>query len=429
MAKARSKVLLLLSYAFKAFCVCGSLYQVVIMSMLYFEYRVATKISIAIHEAIEPIATTMCFRTTDILDYERLNEETGRDWKYTDDFEVMQDYKRNMTVTDMFNYTPADDDVVDMIYYRDSRSYAIPATEKRRDFNVTKFLYSLEMCYKISIREGLMGKMRHIYVTESTVYPGFLSEIRPSKKFAYSQYIRIALAPADVIPRRSIRFVTTMKRGNWKNAKFNPIISHFQSQMVEIRTISLPAPYETDCWIYSGDYRTEAECQHKCMERNVIRNISMVPFSSFIFDHYDKKLIIDTSALGNKTALFDEIRDKCYNEICSKEDCNDRIFLTMTSAIPDKWLKLKAVVPNIPSIERVTSPKTDFIEYFTFVVSNIGTWLGVSILWFDPIKLIRLWEQKDNNDRNQIVGLGRKNYDVSRYGYGVTLSITHQASA
>lgn len=369
------------------------------MSQLYFKYRVTTQISIQIDERIEVYAITLCVRMTDVLDYERLNTETGKTWNYSRDERLISKYKKELTLGEIFTYTPAGNETVSSVRYRMSGSYRIFEKQGMTVLESEKFLYSEFICYKISLKEHLRTPMRHADLTVTTNSPGLIYEIKMSDKLSLTNYLMIALAPAKTHPRRSMRFIPVIMRGQRNDtAPFRPIVNYFSSQLYQIRTQYLPAPYETDCCNYNttknSKYRTQAICEHNCMDDHVTKQLAMVTFTSFVSKPRDMKLIVDPDALGNKTQLFHQIRDHCLRNVCRKRDCRHRISLTTTTAIPDPVFRIRVMAPNIPSIVKETFPKTDFIEFFTFVSSNISTWLGVYILWFDPANLVKIWKKK-----------------------------------
>lgn len=398
----RRMVILTVSYLFRIFCFMGALYQVVMMSQLYFRYRVTTQMSITIDDVVIPYAVTICIRFTDILDYEGLERDTGRRYKHIRDAAVLGKYKENMTVTEIFKYTPDKKDIVSLVKYRKKGTYKV-FNHSGTDIRLEKFLYSEFICYKIGLDKKHQQRMDHRFLSVTTKSPGMVYEIRFSDKLWLAHFMKVSLAPYWTWPRRSIRFPAMIRRG-YRNTStlhtkddFVPEVNFFFVSAFRIESYFLPAPYETDCIDYKKETRhvTEIVCNHRCMEQQVLKRMGMVTFTSFIMHPVDKRLIVDLKSLSlQMRKTFFQVKEYCEKKVCRKKGCAYRITMTKTQAIRDRILRLRMTVPSLPSIRKKTVPKTDFIEYFSFVSSTISTWIGISVLWFDPQNLVTLFRKR-----------------------------------
>lgn len=230
------RAMLVISTGFRLCCFAGALYQVVVMSQLYFKYRVTTQISIKIDEVIEPYAATVCTRVTDILDFDQLNNESGRNWTHSRDEKNIAKYKNEMTVAEMFKFSPEANETVASIRYRKAGSYVVHESKGMADMSATKFLYSEFICYKLSLKGNLLKPIDHKYLSVATNSPGLIYEMTMGKKFAFAHYMRIVIARASVLPRRSMRFIAMTRRGSRNTTgKFRPMINHISSRMSQIR--------------------------------------------------------------------------------------------------------------------------------------------------------------------------------------------------
>jgi len=109
------------NYCFTIFIVIGLCYHCGIIFHEFFRYEVSTRTSVFIPEVIEQKAVTLCSRYTDVLDFERLNKETKRNWMYDQHSNVSDIYVDNMTVHEVFHFTPPVQDILYMIRYRNNR--------------------------------------------------------------------------------------------------------------------------------------------------------------------------------------------------------------------------------------------------------------------------------------------------------------------
>lgn len=304
--------MLIISTAFRVFCFAGALYQVVVMSQLYFRYRVTTQISIKIDEVIEPYAATVCTRVTDILDFDQVNNQTGRNWTHSRNDKMITKYKSEMTVAEMFKFSPPANETVASIRYRKAGSYVLHESKGMSDMESEKFLYSEFICYKLSLKRHLLKPINHKYLSVATSNPGLIYEMTMGRKLANAHYMKILIARASIHPRRSMRFIPMIRRGSRNTTgRFRALVNHISSRVSHIRSQFLPPPYETDCMEYAKKtkYRTQAICEHSCMIDLISQHLHLVTFTSYIMKPMDMKLIIDPDALEkNRTKTFYRIR-------------------------------------------------------------------------------------------------------------------------
>lgn len=404
----RRLALLVSSYLMRVFCIAGATYMVVNMTRLYFEYRVTTVINIQIDDMVSPYATTICVRYTDILDYQRLEQETGRKWRHVRDLEAVMKYKENLTVAEIFEYTPGKEGIVDSIIFRVKGTYQMFHSKGVKDLETKKFLFSEFICYKIALKSQFLQPMPYDSLSVTTKSPGLVYEIRFSDSLSMAHYMRLSLAPAYAIPRRSLKFQPIIRRGDrstqriHNNSSFQPTINYFFNSVSRVETDYLPAPYETDCLHYRTKTRfsSDATCHQTCVEELVLKNMDLVTFTSVITKPYDKKMIVNPTFLSQDgEEEFHRIHEFCDKGLCRKRDCRYRAVMTTTTSIPDRLFRSRMMVPNQPSIRKKTFPKTDFIEYFTFVSSAISTWIGISVLWFDPINVMNFCRKRRRTRR------------------------------
>ena len=131
---------------------CGLVWQVVNVFGLYFQYKASTRIKIQIPDVLPPVDTSLCTRFTDVLDYDRLNSETNRSWQYSISGTDVQKYQDEITVSEIFEYTPDVREVVARVVFRDIQSYQrleYPGSTAYDYVRVHKYVYSEFVCYRI----------------------------------------------------------------------------------------------------------------------------------------------------------------------------------------------------------------------------------------------------------------------------------------
>ena len=131
------------------------------------------------------------------------------------------------------------------------------------------------------------------------------------------------------------------------------------------------------------------------MEREVLARMDRVTFTAIIRKRYDKKLISSYVSMSReRERLFKQIEAFCRGVQCRKRDCTYRVTLTHTRAIADPVFRMRFTTPSQASVFKQTVAKTEFSEYFTFVTSTLSTWIGISVLWLDPLNLLSLWQRR-----------------------------------
>ena len=393
-------LLLFSSYLFRLLCIIGLCYVVIMVSYLYFQYRVTTQITIEIDDSVEPLSTIICTRYTDILDYETLLK--GQRIEEKDVAEL----KDNLTAAQIFELTPGIEEIVERIRWRQQNTYRIFKGGKlngNKVIEIKKFLYSEFICYQIALKKRFRRKMRHHVLSVTTNSPGLVYELFFTNKLWLAHYMKIGLHTADHLPRRVMMYLPVFRRGFRNTSRihtpetFIPNYNYLFNSAAQIDAKYLPAPYETDCWNYEkiSPFISRSECTQTCNERETLAQLNRVTFTAVITKPHDKKLIANSrEMLQQVEQTFDQIKNLCYRKNCRKRDCEYKLTITNTLAIRDDMFRVRMVVPQEPSIRKKTNPKNDFIEYFTFVSSTISTWLGISFLWFDPNNLIRLYKRK-----------------------------------
>ena len=413
--KGINRSLAYISFSFHILCLIGAAFQIISMTSLYFQYRVSTVISIGIDEIIHPLATTLCVRYTDVLDYDRIRKETGRGWQYSRDLTVIKSYKQNLTAKEIFTFTPKVEETLKHIRFRKLGSYRMFRLSKTTGVDVEKFLYSEFICYKISLKRNNRKPMPHHLLSVTTQAPGMVYELTMTDKLDPAHYMKLALTRVDESPGQALMYIPVMRRGhrNGTDGKkdLSPERNEFTNWAVEFSSRYLPAPYETDCWFYDRrtEFKTRYDCKQVCEERKTLKELKQVSFNSIIRTPYDANLIYDSQEFSyDQQQIMKRIVKYCNRKVCQKRDCHYSVWQTTTTGVEHRDFRIRMNVPYGTSIRKENKPMTEFMEFFTFVSSAVSTWIGLSILTLDPLNLF-------NRLKRLLTFKNQRSFDTSAY--------------
>ena len=143
------KISKVVSRIFLAFCSLGLLWQQYWILNSYFRYKVSAMTSVGIPQIILPLALSFCVSYDDVLDYDTLNRETGRNWSYSTREWIL--YTDILTIEQLFKYSPQTQDILSKYdYIKKGNSTYIEIKSNFSDHvNVTKYYYKGMFCYHI----------------------------------------------------------------------------------------------------------------------------------------------------------------------------------------------------------------------------------------------------------------------------------------
>lgn len=172
----------------------GLIWQVILITKLYLSYDVVTKTEIKIPYNVHPVSIIYCPFLPWIMDMKKLNEimmKRGPGVVFPADSSKLEleDLIPFLTAQDFFDLTPSGEDIkIVKCRYRIPKSYLTNHGECGLFFNITRYLRSQYMCYRIKINmeifdiepEG-MGNEKRWYsfhqVKNTISHPGLLYEV------------------------------------------------------------------------------------------------------------------------------------------------------------------------------------------------------------------------------------------------------------
>ena len=369
-------------------CIGGFTYQANLIIQLYLQYKVTSKIIIFFPNFIHPQDCSFCIRYSDILKFNQLNQETERNWSYSQNVSLIRKYQHELTIQEILRYTPNENEIVNQVSFKSITSKKIEASgaSVRDHLFVKKYVYLEYVCYKIGLREQVSLDFDSLAVTP--VGSGLVYQFQFNETVVdSSELIKIAFSDREFYPYRALRITPVVYRG-FNNARKSVQYNRFTVHSYTMTIYNLPPPYETRCYDYSiHGFSNEVHCVQTCLQKHTLNHFDKLPFSSIISVPSNKR-IISYIDMENDSFIsrLEELRSLC-KENCSYIGCVDGVIVTTTDAKLNNYFMLKYVVPQQPSIRIMLHAEMKMIEFFTYLFSIVSTWTGLSVLSLDPVKL------------------------------------------
>ena len=388
-------------WLFVMFSVSGLLWQLYLICDLYFQYKVSTRTTVFIPKVIQPLAVSLCISLQDIIDYGKIRKAIGGKWTLEDVVSEKQDYHQlidNLTIGQMFNFTPAEDEIVGRFLFRNESMTNVELTSKSCNevLDIEKYLYMGYICYKIELKKDQPLTLRHLVAT--TYSSGLIRLIRFTDKLKRSDVIKITLGPLGIIPFRGLMSSPYIHREydlKKETAKYSYFVTHHYTMDIE----SLEHPYETHCRNYdSSTITNDVECTEVCIRNKTFEKFLKLPYVSLVTKSQFSaplKLLGRIDLQSKETERqFQEILSFCVQRPCWRLACKDSQVIAVTTSYRRNYFRWKHVVPIQTSFLISSRPQLSFVEFMTYVLGTISTWTGLSIIAMNPIELLlRVWKK------------------------------------
>lgn len=375
------------------------------ISRLYFAYEVTSSVFMRLPEEIEAPGLTTCYRFFEIMDFDRMNRETGSKLKHSIDDKRFWDYEKILTLGQILKYTPPVEKAIDRCRYRRPQSFTIEekvGQDCYQLFSVRKFFVLQYVCYQyeyVGVKDQLYA---YEHLTSSPVAPGFMYKIYPGPLFHKYRLAKFMVTEPGLYPYQTVKFTPEVDRGTDKGSPLhrNRLAYH------ELKQDRLPPPFVTECFNYSRlttTTETQVDCHQECVMEKTLKEMNLVAFSSIATperkDQQDKLLMgwYDTQD-ERKVSQLIGYYNEC-NSQCPHKDCREVLVFTQHSSEENYRLSFIIMAPNEPWTYVAFKPAIDFAEYMSFSLGCIGTWFGLSALSFDPFQFLMERGKKKRNKK------------------------------
>lgn len=383
------------TFLFGVLCAAGCGFHIYELGSRYFSYATSSLTSFVVPERILMPSSSLCIRYTDIVDYPRLQRETGLSVYYPAPVnitrDILWDAKSALTVSQIFNYSPPINEFFHSCKVRFPDDYRIETytgNDCLNTFKMSKYYAQEYVCYRLDPRDSLMMKYKISATALSD--PNVLYNVRVNATaFARLAVLKLVLHDRPT-PTHSFSLAP------WYDVFFNPFSGIYSNDYITLTYIKmifnlLPYPYDTNCRDYASEgLQNAVNCIEQCLQENIILQFGKVPFSGIIDEPLNLKPISPYDIVNETRAKeLDAIETFCKG-VCKKATCKLSYSITRMVVTYDRAPTTVVVkVPPEPFVIIAYKPAVPLVEFITIVLSCFGTWFGVSILGLNPVTILR----------------------------------------
>ena len=401
---------------FNLTCLSALTWQLYEVFFLYCQYQVKSTTKLFIPEIVNSLPISLCVDFHDILDLDQLNKDTGRSWSHPYSYSFGDEnnwYPFNLTISQMFQYTPTSAEVITGFRYIKSSSlkdsywrFSPPRSESsliKAGILVERYSYLVWMCYQISLNQS--QKLMFSDVASTGESPGLISGVFYSPKVRRGRSMLLFIGDSNgrkpLVELQSTPFFLTGYNGQEDKKLFNCFTVDHSIMKRQL----LPPPYETKCFDYARIKKFgEIHCREECMTRETWKKLHRVHHMTFVREdpesRHDSRIAIDTSDILANASLekeLFEIAEYCRKVECNKVPCYHSSVIT--NNIKLSWNDyftgdnetsyiMKHLLPTHHYIEISSTPSLSIVELVIYILGSVATWTGLSILDFNPIPMI-----------------------------------------
>lgn len=371
-----SKTYLILNWIFYFFCSSGFLWQFATITVTYFNFTVVTQMTIIMPEEYDkmPRHINTCFDPSELhvnkvyarilSKYEKLQP------KFYDSLPGFITFRKKTARTVLLMNNATIGELFDMMV--PSKSLFIQPMSFK--YEATQYLYRGHFRYQINPL-----KLKYSYIIP-----------QPAVSEVSLMHVSISKMCPDVEYDRLQEVYGTIDAG-YHTTIFFETFSYFIQK--------LPWPFDDNCLNFADMKLIDLE--------KAVRICTNERFISILGKTFSDMLVMRNSTELFKYRTFPlkpakmvntqrDIWNSCLENYQPYSDCfKESIFTHVTRTIVPPFapmynntLTLRVDKSNTGSIRIESKSKIDFIEYFTFTLGALGSWLGFSFIGCNPVSLL-----------------------------------------
>ena len=361
------------------FCASGCIWQSIVVSQIYFEYKTSSRLEIAPTEELRYPNLVFCARLTEVIGADDL-------------------LLRNVTIRKIMELTPNASNSIASCSYRYDQTEALKAMDAKdctNSFIPVKYVSGSDVCYAYVPQADLLYSLTK--VSSALTDTGIIYKLQLINTLSFASHIGL------IIYSTSAKFMATYPQGTWLPAtskQFAERITRDKAEdkdnsnyfVVQGRTYTiylLPYPYDTYCTFDD----VADTCVQECNKKFVKQRLNKVPFDEIISEPQDCLMLLPQD-LRNKTvkSIVAEGKEYC-SRICWQPSCHYGYTLTEASdyRIPvyGDNIVLVTGLPKSNELQIQTFPGISLIDFLNSLCVSSSMWLGVSILSLFPEKYFK----------------------------------------
>ena len=371
-------------------------------------------------------ALTLCIRYFDILNYSSLS---AADPLMANNYQLNQTNSRNIqqsiTIGQIFRHTPPSNDMFYGCLFRHPDNYTLIKTDNdgcQRMFNIEKFYIQESVCYWIDpIDHNFKHGLEYDYETVSSELYYITMAFEVSLKFEHfnrSTVLQPVVHRPTTTPSFSVHFSPQVQRLFTKSSTVQEPLNYIHLSNSYITLKRMPDPYTTKCADYQAlGLLSKDHCFSMCIQKLSFRELKKFPYTVIAMENvkfwdYQARNESDNE---RKHVSIDDTNDPIINSKLRKmnRECDKQcrwpacsasyaILQLISTGYNRDAIYFRVDLPRNPSFSISFSPAMYFYEYILQIMACSGTWLGLSVLHFSPIKLMYWFKLKRRLTRNRI---------------------------
>ena len=390
-------------FSFLTFLICsiGLIIQIYHVSHNYFMYITQTNIEMEMPLKITVPSLSSCWLIPTIFNQTRLELSTGRTFRGWSEpgfswFDNESEDKNELTVSDIFDYTPNPEEIFDATSpacsIRIKDQFVVKHLMKPVCMKITlieKYIQKHYMCYKMkSIRPN-----ESLQAYEYAVSPSFVGMIfkvhlnreifKESNVFSAFVHNNVSSDYYDSLFASEHFRPPPENRSVW-NEKFVNVRVSFQEVMIK----RLPPPYNTMCEDYRQFY-TNTELKMSLLNNRTMDRLNRVTTFMQLWEPLNYPMVSPSN-------FRDKVFLKEFNQIIKNQTdeygrpaCYFSLLISSSGYHEGPKLSISVYWPRDPRIEILYQPEQEMNEFLIYVCSVIGIWYGLSMMSVsDGIKFI-----------------------------------------
>lgn len=354
-------------------CLSGLIWQITLISVNYFKYDIVSDIKVIMPRSQSKKSLNVCFWLDQVLDYEMYVElvinHSFVNTSDRDNSDQKHGFVSNLTVGERFKLVI-------------NRSHFLLSSPGNR-YEILDFIFAFYHCYHIS---NLNPVNTIKFMTSPLVDPNTESYRVPAIYLRNATLMRIVSSPVNRLPWDEFansEFITDIQTLGKEVAFYITSFSYF--------TRKLKTPYVDHCVDYREfNYADKQDAISSCMNAQDLSTTNELSKAYAIARNETQYYSYRIDNGLRDANLYRHCFYQYQNDDCERES-------TFTQTITKKYLPtketnntilIKQISSKQPSFNIESKPMIADIDFVTFILGALGSWIGFSFLNLNPIRFV-----------------------------------------
>lgn len=370
----------------------------------YLQYATRSKVSVKFPRLIIVPYLSFCTRIGEAADKAKTMREANV--KFENSEQYHKDVMNKLTLKQMFRVTPAAKDALSSCMVRIPGRYLVEEFKRATCndlFKIRKYFMQEYICYMVGL--NTTSEYNFARISQAEQDRGLAYELRFSRTLFGRALHILNIIHRNRLPHNNRHYAQVIRRIYERGKEYSNEVYYgytYSQFMYEL----LPDPYDTACGTNEG--LVHAECQQICVTDQVLKTFGKLPTDWLVEEDdvidVNRKLLTTDEFARNQTALnaFLSLDSECA-EKCRKAECH---FVRYNTDLLDTnenenatTITVRVMLPQFPGIFVTYVPIYEPNDYVLLLMSCMGTWLGVSMIDFNPARLCSDSKNCDCDDR------------------------------